>query len=433
MANIPSPRYRQADHPRLKMNEWRPEDGAFRISDSILMSKSVTNAYLVITEEGDVVINTGLAGHGQRHRERFEQLLKRRLAVRKVIFTQSHVDHAGGWQAFDGADVDFIGQRNFDAIWAERAALEPFFARRNYRVIRAILDKMARESKGPQPSETPAPRLTTRYGDGYAFVLGGQRFELIATPSGESLDAACVWIPQKRTLLTGNFLSAVLGTMPNFVTLRGDRQRSIPGFLRELQALIDLDAELLITGHGDPLEGATDVCATLKKVRDAVRFIHDKTVRRMVAGETLPEVMEAVELPAKLRLSRLGRGPTRWYVRSIWKEYTGWFRQELTSELYAKPVVSIGPVLAEMVGGPAALAAKAEGLRADGFIQQALHMAELAIAAAPHSRVVRETEARILVDLIDATGGDGFDEIGWLESKLLEAQEALGQSDGGKD
>lgn len=432
MSDHPAPRYKQADHPRLKMNEWRPDDGAERIGDSILMSKSVTNCYLVTSEAGDIVINTGLAGHGPRHRQRFEQSLIRPLTVRKVIFTQSHVDHAGGWQAFDDPDVEFIGQRNFEAIWAEREALAPFFAQRNRRVIRAILDKMARESKGPQPSATPMPPMTIRYADDYSFDLGGRRFELIATPSGESLDSACVWLPLEGTLFTGNFLSAVLGTMPNFTTLRGDRQRSVPGFLRELQRLIDLDAELLVTGHGDPLAGRAAVRMTLQKVRDAVRFMHDETVRRMAAGESLQQILNAVELPSDLRLSRLGRGPTRWYVRSIWEEYTGWFRHDLTSELYASPSVSIGPILAEMLGTPDALAAKAEDLRAQGALEKALHMIELAIAAASESPTVRGTEERILVDLINATGGEGFDEIGWLESKLLEAREVTERKSGNR-
>jgi len=389
------------------------------------MSKSVTNCYVVASDAGDVVINTGLAEHGARHRERFEQLLGRKLNVQKIIFTQSHVDHTGGWEAFADPQADLVGQREFEVLVAERTALATFFSRRNARIIRAILDKMARES-GKPPSTVPKQvRLTTRFADSLALTVGGRQFELISTPSGEALDAICIWLPHTKTLFTGNFMSAVFGTMPNFYTLRGDRLRSVPAFLRELQKLIDLGPEVLITGHGDPLRGAAAIREALSRIRDAVRYMHDETVRRMAAGESLSAIMDAVELPPDLRLSNLGRGPTRWYVRSVWEEYTGWFRAELTSELYATPAAAVWPSLAEMAGGHAVLAAKAEELRALGEPEKALHMIEIAIAAAPHDKIVRATEGRILVDLIDRTGGAGFDEIGWLESKLSDAIEVV--------
>lgn len=397
------PLYRQADHPRLKFNDWRPESGAQAITAGILMSKSVTNCYLVATSDGDVIINAGLAEHGARHRSRFEQALGRPLRVRKLVFTQSHVDHTGGWEAFADPDVDIVGQRELENLCAERARLGPFFAVRNMRIIRAILEKMARESSGSSPVETKPVALTTRFSDDFSFELGGTRFELMSTPSGETYDATCIWLPDERILFTGNFLSAVLGAMPNFYTLRGDRPRSVPGFLRELQRLIDLAPQMLVTGHGDPLMGVDEIRLELTRIRYAVRYMHDETVRLMVAGCSLAEIMKTVELPDHLRLSPLGRGPTRWYVRSIWEEYTGWFRQELTSELYATPAQSVWPDLAELAGGADVIRSRAEEFLSSGEPEKALHLIEVAIAAAPQDPAVRRTEARILVDLIDRT------------------------------
>ena len=217
-------------------------------------------------------------------------------------------------------------------------------------------------------------------------------------------------------------MSAVFGTMPNFYTLRGDRQRSVPGFLREIQRLIDVQAELLITGHGQPLAGRENIRAALTKIRDAVTYMHDETVRRMNAGDDLYTIMHELQLPAELKLSSLGRGPTRWYVRAIWEEYSGWFHHDLTSELYATPARAIWPTLAKMAGGVPTVANEAETILQAGEPERALHMIEIAVAAAPDDKVVRTTEARILVQLINHTHGEGFDEIGWLEAKLAEAR-----------
>lgn len=418
---VPEPLYKQADHPRLKVNEWRPEQGAERINDFILMSSSVTNVYAVTSTDGDVIINTGMPNHGGRHRERFEQLLGRPLQVKKIVFTQDHLDQTGGWEAFNGPGVDLVGQRELEVVAAERMMLGRYFAPRGQRILHAISNKIARESGRAQPSIPKLVKLTTTFADRHAFEVGGRAFELISTPSGETLNASCIWLPQEQVLFTGNFLSAVFGVMPHFATLRGDRLRSVPGYLRDLQRLIDLQPQLLVTGHGQPIEGRATIGAALTKIRDAIRYMHDETVRRMNAGEPLHTIMQEVRLPPELKLSPLGRGPIRWYVRSIWEEYSGWFRQELTSELYATPASAIWPTLAQMAGGAQALANRAESFLQAGEPEKALHMIEVAVAAAPEDALVRTTEARILVQLIDNTGGEGFDEIGWLETRLAEA------------
>lgn len=423
VTSIPEPLYKQAEHPRLKVNEWRAEAPAERINDFILMSSSVTNVYVVTGPAGDVMINAGMPDHGPRHRERFEQLLGRPLKVAKIVFTQDHMDQTGGWEAFADPGVDLIGQREFERLSAERDRLMPYFMARNRRILRAIQEKIARQSAG-QPRVVPKPvKLTTTFADDYAFEVGGRRFELISTPSAETLDALAIWLPQDKVLFSGNFLSAVFGVMPNFSTLRGDRQRSVPGFISELERLIALQPELLITGHGEPIRGAAHIRAELTKIRDAVRYVHDETLRRMIAGEPLSKIMKEVELPPELTLSPLGRGPTRWTVRAVWEEYTGWFRQELTSELYATPASAVWPTLAEMAGGASAVAKQAEVFLTRGEPEKALHLIEVAVAAAPDDRFVRAVEGRILVKLINDTKGIGFDEIGWLESKLREARE----------
>ena len=75
-----------------------------------------------------------------------------------------------------------------------------------------------------------------------------------------------------------------------------------------------------------------------------------------------------------------------------------------------------------MAGGAPALANEAETILEAGEPERALHMIEIAVAAAPDDKVVRTTEGRILVQLINDTSGEGFDEIGWLKSKLAEAR-----------
>jgi alkyl sulfatase BDS1-like metallo-beta-lactamase superfamily hydrolase len=110
----------------------------------------------------------------------------------------------------------------------------------------------------------------------------------------------------------------------------------------------------------------------------------------------------------------------------VWEEYTGWFRGESTTELYAIAPKSIWPELAKLAGGAAALAQAAQRCVAAGRPVEGLHFTEIALTAEPSSRAAREAELAALEQLADATGGLTFDELGWLQSAIAAARAALG-------
>jgi len=189
--------------------------------------------------------------------------------------------------------------------------------------------------------------------------------------------------------------------------------------------LLALEPELLITGHERPIEGAAHIRETLGKVREAVQYIHDETVAGMVSGVRLPDIQAKLKLPDHLT-PRDGRCPPHWIARSVWEEYSGWFRQERTSELYPTPPSAIWPELASMAGGASALIEKARSHLEAGDSEKALHFVEIAVAAEPDNRDVREAELEILDALADNTQGRIFDLLGWLEGRITNARSALG-------
>ncbi len=418
-------RYSSSDHHLVKAVEWKPAAPAERINDFIWMSKGTSNGYLLTSDAGDVVINTGTPDQGPRFRERFEQALGRKLKVDTIIMTQDHFDHIGGWHVFADPGARTIVQRNYPALLRERGMLAPFFGPRGRRVLHAIVPS-APPPPAPPP-RLPDPDRLTLFDDVHAFQVGGRRYEVHSAPAGETMDSVMVWLPDEKIAFTGNWMGALYGALPHFYTLRGDRDRSVPQFMRDLERLIGWGPETLITGHDEPIVGAARIRADMSKLLEAVRHIHDETVKGMNAQKDLGTLMQEIRLPAHLDMAP-GRGPVSWYVRAVYEEYTGWFRHDSTTELYGVPPKSIWHELADMAGGPAALADRALHRVESGEPVQALHFLEIALAADPKHAGARAAEIAALEKLIEMTGGRTFDELGWLESKIAEAKAAMGRS-----
>jgi alkyl sulfatase BDS1-like metallo-beta-lactamase superfamily hydrolase len=136
------------------------------------------------------------------------------------------------------------------------------------------------------------------------------------------------------------------------------------------------------------------------------------------------ELMQTIQLPPELE-PMPGRGPVWWYVRAIWEEHAGWFRHELTTELYQVPPTAIWPELVELAGGADALADRAAAHAAAGRPVEALHLVEIALAADSSHRATREVQRAALEQLLERTGGKTYDEIAWLEGELEHANVAL--------
>lgn len=98
---------------------------------------------------------------------------------------------------------------------------------------------------------------------------------------------------------------------------------SVTRFLEDIDVLLSLRPELLITGHDEPIRGEDHIAVELGRIRDAVRYIHDETVKGMNEHRDLWQLMREIKLPPDLATVP-GRGPVSWYVRAVWEQYTGW-------------------------------------------------------------------------------------------------------------
>jgi glyoxylase-like metal-dependent hydrolase (beta-lactamase superfamily II) len=355
------------------------------ITDIIHLSQGLSNAWLVVTGEGRVVINTGMGFEAAVHKRNFDAVS--RAPVRAILLTQGHVDHVGGVDVFREPDTEVIAhaairrQQEDDArLRALRAARSGFaFAETVTRGIRAVAEQFGRI-----PAQAVA-EPTTVFTDRYDFGLGGIRFELLSTPGGETADSMVVWLPEHGACFCGNLFGALFGHFPNLVTIRGDRYRDALLFVESLDRVRALDADLLLVGHHEPVRGRSVIRAELDRLRASVLYVHDQTVRGMNAGKDVFTLMREVSLPADLRVGE-GYGKVSWGVRAIFENYTGWFHHRSTAELYALSPECVYGDLVALAGGTDAIAARAAARMEAGEHVEALHLLDVALGVEPTNR-----------------------------------------------
>jgi glyoxylase-like metal-dependent hydrolase (beta-lactamase superfamily II) len=403
--------------------EIRPasQTEATQVAEGIWLSEGLSNAYLVVTPAGRVVINTGMGFEAPVHKRLFDAVDTG--PVRYVLLTQGHVDHVGGVELFRERDTEVIAQANNRACQEDDARIHRF------RVAHSapfFPDAVDRAEKNLKLQARPEPTLT--FEDRYCFELGGVRFELLATPGGETRDSTCVWLPDRRIALVGNVFGALFGHFPNLVTVRGDRYRFAIPFIEAVDRVLALEAELLLTGHFAPIRGADTIRAELTRLRDAVQHVHDETVRGMNEGKDVFTLMREIRLPARLEVGE-GYGCVAWGVRAIWESYAGWFHQSSTTELYPTPVCEVYPDVVALAGGPEIVADAARERLAGGDAVGAIHLAEMALAAKGDSRPALEAFLAAHEQLFAQRAGENFWETGWLRHQIERARRSLAMLD----
>ena len=384
--------------------------------NGIYGAKGVANAYLITTPDGDVQVNTGLASGAAEIKRRFSQVSRGPLKV--IIFTQGHPDHVGGWSQFTGPGVETIAQASHAETREYWRGLRPFYSNRIARLWGQF------HPSRPENAFPPEAVLTTAFVDRHAFTLGGRRFELYATPGGETLDSLVVWMPEDRTVFIGNLMGPMFGHVPNLYTIRGDKIRSAFSFIDGVNRVLALEPEVLYNGHFR-FEGRDSIRATLELVRDATQSLRDQAIEGMNAGRTMWELMDSVTLPSELAIPQL-HGKVPWIVRAIYEEHVGWFRFESTTELYSVPPSAVYADITDLAGaGP--LAERALAHAEQGRPLEAIHLAEIVLAGTPAHRVARYAKRKALETLLERSGGENFSEVQWLKTEIEATEEAAEQ------
>ena len=393
---------------------------AVEIGEGLYLSYSCSNAYMVATDTGRVIINTGMGWEAPVHRRVFDALGAG--PTSHIVLTQGHVDHVGGVRLFKEPGTEVIAQRNNPACQADDARIagarmllpEVWFSS-----VLAQAAALAKQDPSLFGQDTPVPdRL---FDERYDFEVGGVRFELYATPGGETLDSCVVWLPERRVCFSGNTFGPLFPHFPNFNTLRGDKYRFAEPYMAATRLVRELAPETLVTGHFRPIVGAGLIDECLARLHDAVDYVHRETLRGINAGEDVFDLMRTVQLPESLYVGQ-GYGKVSWAVRTFWESYIGWFHQRSSAEMYpVSPLEACAELIA--AAGREAATARAQKCLAERRWVVALQLAEALMDTDSGDRQARDIAVRAQQGLLEDSGGDNFWETGWLKSQIARLQD----------
>ena len=200
--------------------------------------------------------------------------------------------------------------------------------------------------------------------------------------------------------------------------MRGDRYRDALTVVDTIERVRALEVKVLHTGHFGSIHGAEVIDAELRRLRDAVLFVHDATVAGMNEGRDVVDLMRSIELPEELAVGE-GYGKVAWDVRAIWESYAGWFHHRATSELYAVRPDAVHAEVAALAGADALVTAGRARLGA-GELAEALQLTEIALAGDPDHGDARALSADVHRRLLEAS--TNFWERAWLSRELERLQ-----------
>ncbi len=370
-----------------------------RIADGVHLISAFGNSTCIEGEDGLAVVDACVRPMGPRLLEQIRSLSDK--PIRYVIYTHGHFDHAFGvWALLEEAERR--GRPRPQIVAHERVPSR--FDR--YIELAGQHDHINRI----QFALPPHAKVVVReqffypdilYRDTMVLRLGGVTLHLHHA-MGETDDATWVWVPERRTVCSGDLF---IWSCPN-IGNPFKVQRYEVEWAAALEAIAAREPAALSPGHGPAILGAEAVRDACLDTARALRWLHDEVVRRLNAGMWAEQILAEVnalppELASKPYLRPIYGCPT-FVVHGILRRYGGWFDGN-PSHLFPARSAAIAKEVVTLAG-TVPLLRRARDLQQNGDVQLALHLVDF---------------------ILDASDAAAAAEALQLKSELLEARAAL--------
>jgi alkyl sulfatase BDS1-like metallo-beta-lactamase superfamily hydrolase len=369
-----------------------------RVADGIHLISAFGNSTCIETDAGLAIVDACVRPMGPRLLQQIRTLSHK--PIRYVIYTHGHFDHAFGvWALIEEAArrgdprpqivAHELVPRRFDR-YLELAGQHDH--------INRIQFALPPQAKVVVREQFYYPDVV--YRDALDLRLGDVTLHL-QHAMGETDDATWVWIPERRTVCTGDLF---LWSCPN-IGNPFKVQRYETEWARALEAIAARAPAALAPGHGPAIIGPDAVRDACLETARALQWLHDEVVRRLNAGMWAEQIVAEVsalppDLAAKPYLRPIYGCPT-FIVHGILRRYAGWFDGN-PAHLFPARTAAVATEVVALAGAPQLLA-RARVLQAQGQMQLALHLVDFVIDSG--SAAERTDAWRMKSELLNARAG----------------------------
>jgi alkyl sulfatase BDS1-like metallo-beta-lactamase superfamily hydrolase len=322
-------------HPNLLAGyDYSNPPAVHKVTDGVWVAVGydLANSIMIEGDDGIIIVDTM-----STYEDAKEVLAEFRKITDKpvvaIIYTHGHLDHVHGTGAFleEGEDIEiYAHESHVDFYINENSVLGPIAAQRSAFASGAFLpdegpDRYHYGILAPMFPGTIAYAPPTQiFSDELEVEISGVKMKMVYV-AGESSDQIYVWLPDKKVLLIGDNIYAII---PNIYTLRGSVYRDPMNYVNALDKMIPLEAEYLVPNHVKPVIGKENVRDVLVSTRDATQYIYDQTIRGMNQGHTADELANMITLPEHLDnhpwLTK-NRNQVSSHVKQVYYGNLGWY------------------------------------------------------------------------------------------------------------
>lgn len=233
--------------------------------DAYWVAGGISNTGFVIGNSGVIAIDAQMfLPTASKQLEAIAKITPKRVNV--VLLTHSDPDHINGLPAFPGG-LEIIAQDN------AKPRME------------ALVGDLYSNGFPPSPEiGNYVPTRTVKNSE--AMVLDGVPLVLIHTGPAHTDDDLAIYLPKQKLVFAGDLLTPAIGPYPG---IHLDKHGSSLGMLAALRALLALDADTFIPGHGEVLN--KDALRSRLKAAEERRGQIDAL---FVQGKTLSEIKAAL-------------------------------------------------------------------------------------------------------------------------------------------
>jgi alkyl sulfatase BDS1-like metallo-beta-lactamase superfamily hydrolase len=381
---------------------WRGEDpdqksnplGAVgrleEITSGVAFLPSFGNCSAFDTDDGLVMVDTGSIFTAPKVHEEIRSWSSKRL--NHAIYSHGHIDHVFGVGPFD-EEAEFNNWPRPQVIAHQHLPrrFERYVMTAGYNQV--INRRQFGAANLVWPTEYRFPDET--YESAHNLRVGSSEFHL-RHEKGETDDATVTWFPKEHVLCSGDLF---IWNSPNAGNPQ-KVQRYPLEWAQALRHMTTLDAHYLLPGHGLPIFGRDRIHQALSETAEYLESLIEQTLALMNEGARLTDTISAVTVPAHLSgrpyLQPFYDEP-EFIVRNIWRLYGGWWDGN-PANLRPANDRRLASELAELAGGPTALATRAEALVNEGSeeaLRLAGHLAEMAWLAAPNDQGVQRVRQQV--------------------------------------